>query len=213
MIEGIISIDEISLTPNLDILSNSIPWVLCGEKSEHEHFSSVCIDDEEATYFIVKKLIETGKKKIALINHDTKLSYAKKRQLGFERASSEGNINPNNIVYVKAHSFHDGAEALAEICSKPSMPDAIIAASDILAVGAMHQAKKMGINIPEELSIIGFDNIPIAKMLSPQLSTIHQPTEKIGEIALKILDDKINFPEKPSQAVILEWQFMERGTN
>ncbi|EAW5043599.1 LacI family transcriptional regulator, partial [Salmonella enterica] len=67
------------------------------------------------------------------------------------------------------------------------MPDAIIAASDILAIGTMHQAKKMGINIPEELSIIGFDNIPIAKMLSPQLSTIHQPAEKIGEIALKIL--------------------------
>ncbi|EBO2204817.1 substrate-binding domain-containing protein, partial [Salmonella enterica subsp. enterica serovar Kentucky] len=106
---------------------------------------------------------------MALINHDTKLSYAKKRQLGFERALSEDNINSNNIVYVKAHSFHDGAEALAEICSKPSMPDAIIAASDILAIGAMHQAKKMGINIPEELSIIGFDNIPIAKMLSPQL--------------------------------------------
>ncbi|WP_413541415.1 substrate-binding domain-containing protein [Salmonella enterica] len=61
--------------------------------------------------------------------------------------------------------------------------------------------------------MIGFDNIPIAKMLSPQLSTIHQPTEKIGEIALKILDDKINFPEKPSQAIILEWKFMERGTN
>ncbi|WP_423825286.1 substrate-binding domain-containing protein [Salmonella enterica] len=53
----------------------------------------------------------------------------------------------------------------------------------------------------------------MAKMLSPQLSTIHQPTEKIGEIALKILDDKINFPEKPSQAIILEWKFMERGTN
>ncbi|HDC2125642.1 TPA: substrate-binding domain-containing protein [Salmonella enterica] len=105
-------------------------------------FSSVCIDDEEATYFIVKKPIETGKKKIALINHDTKLSYAKKRQLGFERALSEGNINSNNIVYVKAHLFHDGAEALAEICSKSSMPDAIIAASDILAVGAMHQEKK-----------------------------------------------------------------------
>ncbi|EBC4698216.1 LacI family transcriptional regulator, partial [Salmonella enterica] len=76
--------------------------------------------------------------------HDTKLSYAKKRQLGFERALSEDNINSNNIVYVKAHSFHDGAEALAEICSKPSMPDAIIAASDILAIGAMHQAKKNG---------------------------------------------------------------------
>ncbi len=103
--------------------------------------------------------------------------------------------------------------ALEELFTSPNPPDAIVAVSDILAIGATQQAKKRGIEIPEKLAIIGFDDIPVAEMVSPALSTIHQPAQEMGRIAVELLVQQLTLPGTPNKAIQLEWTFVKRGTH
>ncbi|HHO8472687.1 TPA: LacI family DNA-binding transcriptional regulator [Klebsiella pneumoniae] len=212
-IEGVITMDEISLHPTTATLSHTIPWVLCGETSALQQLSSVCINDEEASYFATKILIESGRKNIALINHNQKYTYAQKRQQGYERALHEYSLHPHSITYVNDISFKSGENAARKLYSTPSKPDAIIAISDMLAIGAMYYAKQKGIDIPRKLSVIGFDDIPVAEMITPPLSTIRQSAEDMGKTAINILVNKIESHEKTNCNVTLRWQFIERGTH
>lgn len=212
-IEGVISLDEISMHPALDKRCNGIPWVLCGEISDHPNVSSVCIDDEAAACAATKFLLDSGKQRIALINQNGNFSYANKRQHGYERAVKESAYAYENIVYANEITFKEGMDALEKLFTSPNPPDAIVAVSDILAIGAAQQAKRRGIEIPEKLAIIGFDDIPVAEMVSPPLSTIHQPAQEMGRIAVELLIQKLTFPGTPEQAVQLEWTFVKRGTH
>ncbi|HIB8964270.1 TPA: LacI family DNA-binding transcriptional regulator [Citrobacter freundii] len=212
-IEGVISLDEISMHPDCKKYCNGIPWVLCGETSDPNNFSSVSIDDDDAAYTATKTLLESGKKKIALISQTGGFSYANKRQRGYERAVEESGYQYKNTVYADKISFKEGMAALEELFTSPNPPDAIVAVSDILAIGATQQAKKRGIEIPEKLAIIGFDDIPIAEMVSPALSTIHQPAQEMGRIAVELLVQQLTLPGTPNKAIQLEWTFVKRGTH
>jgi len=212
-IGGVISLDEISMHPNLDKYCNGIPWVLCGETSDLDNFSSVSIDDEAAAYTATKTLLNSGKEKIALINHDGNFSYANKRQHGYERAVKESAVHYKKIVYINEISFKTGMSAAEELLASSNPPDAIVAVSDLLAIGATQQAKRRRIDIPEKLAIIGFDDIPVAEMVSPALSTIHQPAKEMGKIAVELLIEKLISPAAPSKAIQLEWTLVERETH
>lgn len=212
-IEGVISLDEISLHPCISTILQSTPWIMCGEQSPSHYCSSVCINDEEATYFVVKKLIESGKKNISLINHNLKYTYAQNRQRGFNRALFEHSLTPTSIIYVNDISFEDGASAFDELCNAEQMSDAVVTISDILAIGAIHRAQQRNIKVPQEVSVIGFDDIPFSGVFNPPVSTVHQPMEEMGKIAVDLLIQKIEEPESPTQNISLEWDFIERSTH
>ncbi|HBW1602705.1 TPA: LacI family transcriptional regulator [Klebsiella pneumoniae] len=212
-IEGVISLDEISLHPSISNFLKSIPWVLCGEKSPSHHCSSVCIDDEEASYFIVKKLIERGKRNIGLINHNLKYSFAQNRQKGFNRALYEHSLCATSIIHVDDISFEAGAVAFDELCNAEKMLDAVFTVSDILAFGAIHRAQQKQIKIPQNMAIIGFDDIPMSRIFTPPLSTIHQPIEEMAKVAVDLLIQKINEFDTPTQNILLPWNFIERSTH
>lgn len=212
-IEGVISLDEISLHTGISSVLKSIPWVLCGEKSPSHYCSSVCIDDEDASYFIVKKLIERGKKSIGLINHNLKYTFAQNRQRGFNRALHEHSLCATSIIHVDDISFEAGAVAFDALCNAEKMSDAIFTVSDILAFGAMHRAQQKNIKIPQDISVIGFDDIPLSRIFTPPLSTIHQPMEEMARVAVDLLIQKINNPNILTQNILLPWDFIERSTH
>ncbi|MFA8091427.1 LacI family DNA-binding transcriptional regulator [Klebsiella oxytoca] len=212
-IEGVISLDEISLHPEFSSVLKSIPWVLCGEQSPSHHCSSVCIDDEEASYFVVKKLIERGKKNICLINHNLKYTYAKNKERGFNRALHEHTLCANSIIHVNDISFEAGAVAFDELCNFEKTPDAIVTVSDILAIGAMHRARQKKIKIPQDMALIGFDDIPLSEIYNPPLSTIHQPVDDIAKVAVDLLIQKIENPLSIAQNISLAWDFIERSSH
>lgn len=127
----------------------------------------MCIDDEEASYFIVKKSIERGKRNIGLINHNLKYSFAQNRQKGFNRALYEHSLCATSIIHVDDISFEAGAVAFDELCNAEKMLDAVFTVSDILAFGAIHRAQQKQMKIPQNMAIIGFDDIPMSRIFTP----------------------------------------------
>ena len=111
------------------------------------------------------------------------------RVAGFKQAllNKDLPVNEDYIVYAKGFSFEDGVNKLPLLLQQAPELTAVFAASDEIAMGAMSAAYKMGIKIPEELSIIGYDNLPIAEMCIPPLTTIAQPLEKMGTVAANML--------------------------
>ena len=89
-------------------------------------------------------------------------------------------------------------------------PTAIFTYSDLLAIGAMRAAQDLGISIPSDLSIIGFDDISLASYTNPRLTTIHQDKQEIGELAVKQLLKRIQSPELPAERILLPTQLVIR---
>src|SRR5699024_429108 len=156
--------------------------------------SYVSIDNKAAAYEAVKHLIDQGHRKIGMVNSDEKFLYARERKAGFVQAMNEAGIEAEEkwIYTTKNLEFDSGRNAMWHYLRQDELPTAIFSVSDILAVGLMNEAQKHNIKVPHDMSVIGFDNIAFANMFNPRLTTIGQPMYEMGQIAAKMLIDKIN---------------------
>jgi LacI family transcriptional regulator len=153
-----------------------------------------------------KYLISTGKKRIGYIRVPPYISVVQHRYEGYKEGLVESGITPDKeIVYQcpdnevgKTH-LQIGYEGAQFLMDRQNPPDAIMTSTDVMAVGAIKYLNRSGYSIPRDVSVIGFDNIPLATIVQPTLTTIAQPTRKIGEEAAKILLAKINGDEIADQ--------------
>ncbi|MDH8679901.1 LacI family DNA-binding transcriptional regulator [Fusibacter bizertensis] len=178
-----------------------VPFILASteipENLNRSLFSSVIIDNEMAAYRAVKYLSDMGHNKIALIttgNEDKSIGTI--RTQGYLRALSEQNIEKKeNYFEVGAYTFETGYEAMCRLLEKANDITAVFAISDVMAIGAAKAMYEKGIKIPDDISLIGFDDIDYAEFFNPPLTTVHQPVEEIAEstadIMIGILDDNL----------------------
>lgn len=159
-------------------------------------FSSVIIDNEEAAKSATEFLIERGHRKIGIITSgDQDMSVGTIRTRGYIKALEENKIEKNdNYFEVGAYTFETGYEAMKRLLEKADDLTAVFAISDVMAIGAAKAIGEKGLNIPGDISIIGFDDIDYAAFFNPALTTIHQPVEEIAfataEIMVGILDER-----------------------
>lgn len=176
-----------------------LPVVLVSTHSMEYDLPSVKINDEQAAYDAVKLLIDSGHRKIAMISFDLTDSIAGlPRYQGFVRALREHGIDESkdNVVFVNGTVFDPltAADKLIESC-----PDvtAVFTASDEWAIGLLSQLHGKGIRVPDDLSVVGFDNIRMSTMSIPKLTTVAQPMYRIGYRAVEKLHARINGLEDP----------------
>ncbi|GLC90341.1 LacI family DNA-binding transcriptional regulator [Lysinibacillus piscis] len=171
------------------------PIMLCNEYITNANVPIVRLNQQKGAYIGVKHLIDRGHHKIAyctggLFAEDGK---DKDRNHGFQKALKEADIAVNTKwIFLNQYSIEDGKKVMNQIMAMDERPTAIFTGSDEIAAGMMIEAKKHGLKIPEDMAIIGFDDQPIAEMLEPQLTTIRQPVEKMGELAVAILVDMLD---------------------
>ncbi|MED4227997.1 LacI family DNA-binding transcriptional regulator [Neobacillus cucumis] len=174
------------------------PILLCNEYVNNLDVPVIRVDQCKGTYIGVKHLINKGHKKIAyctggLFNEQGK---DKDRNQGYQRAIKEAGIEINpKWIFVNKHSIEDGKQVLRQILEMDDRPTAIFTGSDEIAGGLLIEAKEHGLNIPNDIAIIGFDDQPLAEMLDPKLTTIRQPVDQIGEKAVEVLLELLNNPE------------------
>jgi LacI family transcriptional regulator len=176
-----------------------IPVMLVSTHSMEYDLPSVKIDDEQAAYDAVKFLIDSGHRKIGMIGFDLSDSIAGlTRYHGFIRALRENDLDEckDNIVYVNGWSY-DTPDAAAQMLAKCSDLTAIFTASDELAIGLLSYLDEQGISVPGQISVIGFDNIRLSRITIPKLTTVAQPTYKIGFRSVEKLDAIIEDKEDP----------------
>ncbi|MGF9710821.1 MULTISPECIES: catabolite control protein A [Paenibacillus] len=174
--------------------TSSVPVVLCATADEQKTIPSVDIDHEKAAYDAVQLLIQKGHRQIAMISgtlQDPTNGYA--RYQGYKKALEEAGI-PLREDYVRIgnYRYESGLEVTKYFMELDERPTAIFAATDEMAIGAIHALQDSGLKVPDDVSVISVDNIRMASMVRPQLTTVAQPMYDIGAVAMRLLTKLMN---------------------
>ena len=175
------------------VIDQAIPFVLYDKTSKLLKCNKVVIDDIKAAQMATQHLIDIGCKKIAIIRNHLKSQTTIDRLKGYKKALLE-----NDIMYDKALdfegtdvSFGSGKLAANAICEEHKDVDGVFAVTDLMAIGALEAFKEHNIEVPEQVSIIGFSNWFLSQITTPHLSTVDQPGYEIGKVSFEMLYQEI----------------------
>ena len=177
--------------------------------------TSLVVNNVEGAYQAVKRLIELGHRHIGFINGEMegnfKFNTANDRLIGLHRALGEAGLlfEPEQVL-ISEWSRKGGKHAALQLLTQQKRPTAIFAASDVQAVGALEAARELGLRVPEQLSVIGFDGIEISELL--ELSTMQQPLQEMGELGASKLVELIENPSHPPELIRFDTKLIERRT-
>jgi LacI family transcriptional regulator len=190
-VDGILFVSEIITEEYYNTLeSMQIPVVLVSTESYQYPLPFVKVDDKHAAFTATDYLVKMGHSKIGMLSGNKEDIIAGQPRIdGYKQVlvSKGHDINDKNIIYSQGFSFKDGFAGLPKLLEQSPDLTAVFAASDALALGAISSAYKLGVKIPDDLSIIGYDNLPIAEMAIPPLTTVAQPLEEMGMVAAEML--------------------------
>lgn len=189
------------------------PMVMANEYLPELKLPTIHIDNLTAAFNAVNYLQRLGHRRIACISGPDHLHLSHYRRQGYVQALQRGGIAVEKCYITSGPlSFETGADALTQLMALPQPPSAIFCHSDIVAIGAISQAKKMGIRIPEQLSIVGFDDIALAQYVDPPLTTVAQPRYKIGRQAVLMLLELLQGSETKGGSVLLDSELIVRAS-
>jgi LacI family transcriptional regulator len=171
------------------LTNRGIPYVVAWSFRDDKNHCFVGFDNRAAAKEITTKIIEFGHSRIGMIAGLTRNNdRARDRVLGVKDAIIEHGLNVDDLNVIEAeYSFAEGGNAVERLLNLEPRPTAIVCGNDILAVGAMKRARSLGVQIPDQLSITGFDDIEVCSVVEPGLTTIHVPHRNMGKTAAKCL--------------------------
>jgi len=196
---------------NKQFMEKLPPLVNGCEFTGHDDIPSVSIDDRQAAVDATQHLLDYGHRNIAVITGDMNSTSSQMRLEGFRDTMNEADlqVRERQIVYA-AYTLEDGEKAGNTLLLQKNRPTAIFCFSDELAIGCMHALRQNGFRVPEDISVIGIDNIPIARYCAPTLTTISQPTEEIGTTCATLLLDLIDGKKPGKMRHILPHELLVR---
>ncbi len=168
-------------------------------------------DDEEGMELVVEHLVQLGHRRIALLNGDREVSTARRRLLGFEAALARRGLHP---LFTSDGGFtiDSGLAQASRLFELESPPTAICAANDLLALAAMTAAAGRGVKVPEQMSIVGYDDMSYARLVSPGLTTVRQGTDRIGMAAAELLIERLRETRSEPCSVVIRPELVVRGS-
>ena len=168
-------------------------------------------NSELGGYLATKALLDAGYRKIAVVTGETSKPITASRLAGYKRAISEQNLQTQPEWVIESHfSYAGGVNAGKEILALEHRPDAIFAMSDTIAIGLYQSLLQAGLRIPQDIAVIGYDNIELAQYLAPPLSTIHQPKARLAKKAVEQLVSRIRQPDKRIENIQLTPELVVR---
>ena len=171
-------------------IRRAVPAVMCSESAEGSDVPYVVIDNAGAAYSAVRYLISSGRRRIAMLNGPSSYMYSGNRYSGYRKALLEAGypLRAEYSAYVGSHMDSDMAyAAVRKLLDLPEPPDAIFCISDMLAAIAIHAACDSGVSVPGDLAVIGFDDQPICRMITPSISTVRQPVSQMGALSAEMM--------------------------
>ncbi|HMB62169.1 MAG TPA: LacI family DNA-binding transcriptional regulator [Eudoraea sp.] len=191
-VDGVL-VSPASATKDFDhfrsLQKNGIPVVVFDRDCPGLEADKVLVDDYAGAFQAVEYLIRSGCVKIAHLGGPLNLSTTKHRLQGYLDALENGKVPVRNeyIAHVKGFSHDDGLKPAKKLLKLQDSPDAIFAMNDNIAISAMHVARNMGLRIPDDISIVGFDDEPHSSYFRPSLSTVWQPVYSLGMLSARIV--------------------------
>lgn len=200
---------------NADILSpllqQSIPVALIARHMPSLSVHTVTIDDILGGALAAAHLLELGHTHVAVLSEPSKVSSSQERVRGFRETLNKAGhtLEPNQIRESAADLNSAKKEALL-LLGENHHPTGLFCCNDIQAIGALQAAKELGLRVPEDVSIIGFDNTILASVTSPPLTTVAQPIEELGHRAVDLLIEELKDEQKEPQKIVLKPELVIR---
>ncbi|MHB1346067.1 MAG: LacI family DNA-binding transcriptional regulator [Candidatus Humimicrobiaceae bacterium] len=200
------------------IMEEDLKTVYIDFAPEFENINYVHVSHEHAGYVATEYLIKKGHKSIMLLNGPFQLSVSKDFLKGYLQALMNSNITvKRSLVKYTELSTEGGYEVIKRLYSANNSKKifdftAVLSLSDMLAIGVYEASKEIGFKIPDDLSVIGYDDIFMSSYLSPPLTTIHAPKVRTGKLCIQILLDQIENRDKEFHKIILDTRLVERDS-
>ncbi len=214
-VDGIILMSpDLDAKPLVDSLPEGQPIVLLNSAVRQPGVASVRIANRQGAKEMVRHLIDHGFKRIAFITGAKRNLDGEQRKNGYRAAMNEAGIALDPRLEIQGDFTEDsGYDAVRTLLSQKSLrPRAIFAANDAMAIGALSALREAGIGVPEEVAVAGFDDIPIARHMSPALSSVHVPIAELGERATEILIAGLTNSRYPPRHETLRTTIVIRGS-
>jgi len=212
-IDGVILISSLVTEEELNVFAEeSVPSIIVARKCEH--LDSVYVNNELGAFEATEYLVNKGHRKIACVISRKAGIPTDERLNGYLNALRQLQpVDGNDLVFeVEDDGMNDGIAVFHKIREKVSDATAVfVPAGDMVAIGIIKEAKRTGVKVPEELAIVGYDDIPAAEVIEPMLSTVRQPKLEMGDYAINMIVDKIEgreigikHKELPTKMIIRE---------
>ena len=210
-VDGIILSSPVTDCPEVlsELERRGIPFVRISPGTNHALTSSVYMDDVQAADDMTTHLINLGHRAIGFIVGHPNHMASEQRLFGYRRALDRAGIAfEPGLVHPGEFDFASGAAAARRLLDRPHRPTAIFASNDDMAAGVLTVAHARGIHVPDELSVAGFDDTPLAQLVWPPLTTIRQPARELAWAAANLLFERVDGVEHRR----LPHELVERGS-
>ncbi|MEU3556067.1 LacI family DNA-binding transcriptional regulator [Streptomyces fragilis] len=191
-----------------------LPTVLAGRRGEDERLSYVTSDNIGGATAAVEHLVRGGRERVATITGDLDMDVGRSRLAGWRRAHElAGREADESLVEPGDFSEEGGRRAMRSLLERAPELDAVFAASDLMAVGALAELRAHGRRVPEDVAVVGFEDSVLARHTNPPLSTVRQPVEEVGRTMARILLDEIAEGGARRQQVTLPTELVVRESS
>jgi DNA-binding LacI/PurR family transcriptional regulator len=213
VIDGAIMVETLDILPYTDVLSTQhAPWVMIGYP-RHNEVHAVHADDYGGALSATQHLIELGHRRIAVITSAPRPFALEERLRGVRAALSAASLPfDESLLLTGDFSIESGERAGAQLLALPEPPSAVFALNDRMALGVIRNALAQGKQVPGDLSVVGFDDIALASLLNPALTTVRQPGFALGEAAARgffaLLDN-----QPIAMPAVIPTELIVRGTS
>lgn len=214
LVDGVIFISGGESSKSIDILkNNNVPFVVVDRpiKNNNDYYGIYC-ENKDGVKKGIKYLISKNKRKIAFVKGPKELENARERFCGYKEVMEEYKIYDKSLVFNGDFTIEGGITVTEEIIEKIPDIEAIFYSNDMMAYGGIKFLIRNGYRIPEDVGVIGFDNIGISKFVEPELTTISQPIYDMGEEACKLLISIINGDNIPENRIYFHTELIIRDT-
>ncbi|WP_426565148.1 LacI family DNA-binding transcriptional regulator [Angustibacter sp. McL0619] len=201
------------VTPSVVDADAGVPLVTIDPHTGPVDLPSVSSDNLTGAMLATRHLIELGHRRIGFLAGRPDLESSRAREAGFRQAMADGGLEVDpDLVRVGDYRREAARAPATELLSHRSRPTAVFAANDLSAMGTMDVARELGLTVPTDLSVVGFDDIPEAAVTTPGLTTVHQPIQQLAATAIGLLVDLMDEMAPEQTHVQLPVSLVRRGS-
>jgi LacI family transcriptional regulator len=213
-VDGLILVSSGDDRDSQELLNEGkIPNVIIDREVKTLHTDSVLIDNFHGGYEATSHLIKLGHRRIGCITGPSQVTPSGQRLNGYIKALDDNGISSDeNLIITGDFKSQSGHIGLKQLMQNSPPPTAIFACNDLMAIGALAASREIGPEIPKQLSLVGFDDIALASLVVPKLTTVAQPKRDLGETGAKLLLQQITEDKKQESVIILKPNLIKRDS-
>ncbi len=189
----------------------TVPTVMIARTTRAATVDSVASNDRNGAEKAVDHLVELGHSRIACI-HAGSAAGAKSRRTGYERAMHRHHLDEHILSARGAYTEAGGAAGMSRLLETDALPTAVLVANDLAAIGALEVLDRAGLEVPADMSVVGYDDSFIAGMRRVDLTTVHQPRREMGRLAVEFVIERLEGGRTDVRHTLLEPELVVRGS-